>query len=124
MLEHKMTATAMNNVTGQTKPRVYDQELRQKASEFVNQVFYGTLLREFRNAQPPGMFNQGPGAATFVRQLDMELITRISRGGDSPMTEALLKRLSRGREIQNVLNQNNSQIQSTYAWQPAGAGTR
>ena len=114
----------MNNVTGQMKPRVYDQELRQRASEFVNQVFYGTLLREFRDAQPPGIFNQGPGAGTFVRQLDMELITRISRGGDSPMTEALLRQLGGGREIQNALNQNNSQIQSADARQPAGAGAK
>ena len=55
------------------------------------------LLREFRDAQPPGIFNQGPGAGTFVRQLDMELITRISRDGDSPMTEALLKQFPGAR---------------------------
>jgi len=71
----------------------YSSQLAQRANEVVNQVFYGTLLREFRESQPPSMFNQGPGATTFIRQLDMELVKRMSRRGDSPLAQALIRQL-------------------------------
>ncbi len=80
-----ITATANNN---------YNQQLVQRANEVVNQVFYGTLLREFREAQEPTIFDKGPGGQTFIRQLDMELVKRISQGGNSPLTEALVKQLA------------------------------
>ena len=75
-------------------PNQYDPQLARYANEVVNQVFYGTLMREFRNAQPPGMFDQGPGGQAFIRQLDMELVKRMSQGGASPLAEVLLKQLS------------------------------
>ena len=68
-------------------------QLRQKANEFVNQVFWGTMLREFRQNQQPTIFDGGPGSSTFVKQLDMELLKRISEKGDSPLTRALIKQL-------------------------------
>ena len=81
-----ITTTVNNN---------YNQQLLvQHANEVVNQVFYGTLLREFREAQEPTIFGKGPGGQTFIRQLDMELIKRISQGGGSPLTEALVKQLA------------------------------
>ncbi|KPK77641.1 MAG: hypothetical protein AMJ79_02555 [Phycisphaerae bacterium SM23_30] len=73
----------------------YDPQLVRHANEVVNQFFYGTLLREFREAQEPTIFDRGPGGRTFIRQLDMELIKRISQGGGSPLTEALLQQLTR-----------------------------
>jgi len=87
----------------------YDPQLAQYANEVVNQVFYGTLMREFRNAQPPGMFDQGPGGQAFIRQMDMELVKRMSQGGNSPLAEVLLKQLA-PRQINqiNTLNQKSS----------------
>ena len=80
-----ITTTGINN---------YNVQLAQRANEVVNQVFYGTLLREFRQAQTSTIFDKGPGGQTFIRQLDMELIKRISQGGRSPLTDALVKQLS------------------------------
>ena len=71
------------------------QQLARKANQFVNQVFYGSLLREFREAQQPTIFDNGPGGMTFMRQLDMELIKRISGRGDSPIAQAIVRKLSR-----------------------------
>jgi len=34
-------------------------ELRQKANEFVNMAFWGTLLREFRQAAEPTILDGG-----------------------------------------------------------------
>ncbi|MCK4629004.1 MAG: hypothetical protein KAT56_08365 [Sedimentisphaerales bacterium] len=67
--------------------------LKTLANQVVNEVFYGTLMREFRNAQTPALFDQGPGATTFIRQLDSELISRISQRGDSPLAKALIRQL-------------------------------
>ena len=71
----------------------HNSVLAQKADEFVNQVFYGALLREFRQAQRPTIFDQGPGANTFIRQLDMELIKRMSSSGGSPLARMLCDHL-------------------------------
>ncbi|MCP4707762.1 MAG: hypothetical protein GY869_03985 [Planctomycetes bacterium] len=90
-------------------PNQYDPQLAQYANEVVNQVFYGTLMREFRNAQPPGMFDQGPGGQAFIRQLDMELVRRMNQGGNSPLAEVLLKQLS-PRQVHQIdsMNQKSS----------------
>lgn len=71
--------------------------LAQLANQFVNQAFYGTLLREFRQGNRPSMFDKGPGGTTFVRQLDMELVKRMAPRGDSPLAQALLSRLERSQ---------------------------
>jgi hypothetical protein len=92
-----MTVTAVNNLSSTTDPAGRETLLRQKATEFVNQVFYGTLMREFRNAQQPTMFDGGPGGTAFIRQLDMELISRISQRGDSSLADALLRQLGGAR---------------------------
>lgn len=67
--------------------------LKTLANQVVNEVFYGTLMREFRNAQTPALFDQGPGATTFIRQLDSELLSRISQRGESPLAKALIRQL-------------------------------
>lgn len=78
----------VNAVTSQP-----DQQLVQKACEFVNQVFWGAMLREFRGNRTPTIFDGGPGSDTFVRQLDMELLKRISQKGGAPLADALLRQL-------------------------------
>ncbi len=74
-------------------PRQADPELVQKANEFVNQIFWGTMLREFRDAHKNPILDNGPGAQTFVRQLDQMMIERISQRGKSPLTDVLLRQL-------------------------------
>jgi len=72
-------------------------ELRQKANEFVNMAFWGTLLREFRQAGEPTILDGGPGRETFTQLLDMEIVKRISTRGETPLAEALLKQLGGSR---------------------------
>jgi Rod binding domain-containing protein len=80
------------NINGQAGGKTPDT-LKTLANQVVNEVFYGTLMREFRNAQNPTLFDQGPGATTFIRQLDSELISRISQRGESPLAKALIRQL-------------------------------
>ena len=70
-----------------------DMRMRQLANEFVNATFWVPMLREFRESQRSSLFGDGPGAMTFVQQLDRELITRMSQQGSSPLAEALLRQL-------------------------------
>jgi len=70
-----------------------ETQLAQKARELVNQVFWGAMLRDFRQNRPPTIFDGGPGSSTFIRQLDMELLKRISQKGDSPLAQALIQKL-------------------------------
>ena len=82
-----------------------DPELVQKANQFVNQIFWGTLLREFRDAHKNPILDNGPGSQTFIRQLDQLMIERISQRGKSPLTDALLKQLDpRGLNAGNYKN--------------------
>jgi len=69
--------------------------LMKTAGEFVNQAFYGTLMREVRNAQEPTLFDRGPGGMTFIRQLDQELVNRIGRRGEPGLVDAVVRYLSR-----------------------------
>ncbi|MBN2376817.1 MAG: hypothetical protein JXD22_10465 [Sedimentisphaerales bacterium] len=97
--------------TGNEKPaRETDPELVQKANQFVNQIFWGTLLREFREANKNPIFDNSPGSQTFVRQLDQMMIERISQRGKSPLTDALLKQVD--RQSSSVGNNNNFESKS------------
>ncbi len=82
-----------------------DNLLRQKASEFVNQIFYGTLMREFRNAESSGLFGGGPGGSTFKRQLDTEFIKCISQRGDAPLVDSVLNKIKGGATIKYKIDQ-------------------
>ena len=88
-----MTINAVNLQSAPPGSPAWQLQLRQKVSEVVNQTFYGTLMRQFCDSQQPGLLDNGPGGTTFIRQLDLELISRISRRGDAPLTEALVKQL-------------------------------
>jgi len=71
-------------------------QLVQKANEFVHQVFFGTLLREFRESQQPSLLDGSLGSSAFIRQLDQELISRISQTDKpSAVTKALLRQLDK-----------------------------
>lgn len=74
--------------------------LVQAANEFVNQVFYGPLLREMRDSSQNPYFGNGPGGTTFMRQLDMEMLRRMSSDKPSALAQSLLKQLS-----QNIKSQ-------------------
>ena len=91
-LQHLQQARNSTNINGQAGEKS-PATLKTLANQVVNEVFYGTLMREFRNAQTPTLFDQGPGATTFIRQLDSELISRISQRGDSPLAKALIRQL-------------------------------
>lgn len=117
-----MTVTSINNQihfprTGLdpvTVPGVKPQQpdLRKLASEFVNHVFYGSLLREFRDSQQSTILDGGPGGSTFMRQLDMELIGRISKRGDAPLVDALLRQWDKSHTLSSEIKRANNDTQS------------
>ena len=67
--------------------------LAQAANQVVNQVFWGTMLREFRSAHQDPILGGSPGAGAFVQKLDQVLLERMSQRGKSPLVDALLKQL-------------------------------
>ena len=96
--------TAINNAS---------PELVQAANELVNNVFYGTLLRRFRDAQQPTVFDSGTGGGTFQRMLDTEFIKRISQQGVSPVAKPLIRHLSKTTNNINTLRQSGTTIPNT-----------
>ena len=78
--------------------------LPQLANEFVNNVFWLPMLREFRQSQQPSILGKSPGAQTFIRQLDMELVKRMSQQGKAPLVESLLRQLSGQRPTPKQVN--------------------
>lgn len=71
--------------------------LRELTEQFVGQVFYGTLLREFRDAGRGNILDNGPGATTFIKQLDMELVKRIGGRTKTELADSLMKQLGRAK---------------------------
>ena len=114
-----MTVNTINNLNSQMGLRAWNGQFDQQAlklkkltNQFVNQVFYGTLLREFRNAQQPTILDGGFGASAFTRQLDIHLIERLSQQGDSPVAQALRKQLE-DKVYQMSDNGNNKPVPFT-----------
>ena len=117
-----MTVTSINNLVhfprNGLEPAVapgaktQKSQLRKLASEFVNHVFYGSLLREFRDSQQSTILDGGPGGSTFMRQLDMELIGRISKRGDAPMVDALLRQWDKKHTLSSEIKRSNNETQS------------
>ncbi len=81
----------MNLSVANTTPR--DTKLVQAANELVNQVFYGTLLRQAREGQQATVVDGGSGEKAFQSQLDMEFVKRMSQKS-SPVAESLINQLS------------------------------
>jgi hypothetical protein len=67
--------------------------LAQAANQVVNQVFWGSMLREFRAAHQDPILGGSPGAGIFVQQLDQVILDRMNSRGDSPLVKGLLKQL-------------------------------
>ena len=75
------------------------------ANEFVNIVYYGTMMREFRRSQGEGLFGNTPGGKIFMEQLDAELIKRIgSNRRVSPLAKVLVERFSGKGTAMGALN--------------------
>ncbi len=78
-----------------------DIELRQQAAEFVNKIFYGTMLQQMRQASDEPFFGKAPGMDIFQSKLDNELIHRLSQNGKGPLVDAVVKQL-KGNKAQAV----------------------
>ncbi|MCF7957281.1 MAG: hypothetical protein K9M57_02400 [Phycisphaerae bacterium] len=102
-----MSLTAVNNLMSNNVSDAPQGSLREKASELVNNVFYGTLLRQFRDAQEPVLFGHGPGGDAFSRQMDMELIKRISQRGDAPLVDAIMKQITGDSNAEQTMKKTN-----------------
>jgi Rod binding domain-containing protein len=79
--------------------------LVQAANEFVNQVFYGPLLREMRDSDHNPYFGNGPGGKTFMRQLDMEMIGRMNGNKPSALAQSLIRQLGQNSQSQLTMEQ-------------------
>lgn len=89
-----MTVISGNNLVANG----YGRELSSVANEFVNTVFYGSLLREFRNAQRPTVLDGGRSNQIFMRMFDTEITKRIGGSGiggsgSSDLADAIVKQL-------------------------------
>lgn len=87
-------------------------ELIRLTNQVVNQVFYGTLLREFREAQENPFMGGGPGGQTFVRQLDMAIIERISGSKPSGVAEQLFKELDQAAQAERWRQEGQVRMQA------------
>lgn len=105
-------------------------QLQAKANELVAQVFYGTLLREFRESSEMPFLSGTPGGTTFLRQLDQEIVSRLGQRRHSPLADALVKQLQGKAQARRALEtslreaaQPVNETPSAFAGQaPAGQG--
>ena len=79
--------------------------LEQKANELVNTLFYGTLLREFRQSQKNPYFDQGTAGRVFWQQFDMEVIRRMSQSPSTGLAKDLMKHLDSGAAQRQQVNE-------------------
>jgi len=77
-------------------------ELKALANEFVNTVFWGTMLKEFRASQRATLLGTGPGNKVFEEELDHAMIQRMSQGESSSLADSLLRQLGGGRSAASV----------------------
>jgi hypothetical protein len=111
-----MTVSAVENQNWQSETTGRNTQLRQQVSEVVNNVFYGTLLRQMRDSQQSEFFDKGPGGTTFIRQLDSELIKRISQRGDAPLVDAIMKKITGNKleQLYSTAESGSKAIMSDY----------
>lgn len=68
--------------------------LEQCINQVVNQIFYGTLMAEFRRSNPSTLMGSSFADQCFQREFDMHLIENLSRQTNSPLVKSMLQRLS------------------------------
>jgi len=90
-------------------------EMQALANQFVNQTFYGALLREMRESSQGTVLDSGPGNTAFMRQLDQELVKRISERGDSPIATALCRQLGGGSKLAQGLEAQTASLEALEA---------
>ncbi len=106
-----MSISAINNVNSGDKTAM----LREKAAEVVSNVFYGTLLKEFRQSCESGMFSGGFAGEAFQQQMDNIYVTEMSRQGNNPIVDSMVRQLTPGG--------NSSMFQVSQASQQAYSQT-
>ncbi len=85
-----MTINAVNNSNNNGRSDM----LREKAAEVVSNVFYGTLMKEFRQGcDSDTMFSGGFGGEAFQQQLDNVFVAEISHQGNNPIVDAMVRQL-------------------------------
>ena len=85
--------------------------LQQKSQEFINKMFYGTLLRDFRRSQQNAYFDQGTAGRVFWQLFDSEIIRHMSQAEPSGLAKDLMKHLGAsttlGRELSSATDRVN-----------------
>ena len=67
--------------------------VREKAAEVVSNVFYGTLMKEFRASTEDSMFSGGFAGQAFQQQLDNMYVSEISKQVNNPIVDAMVRQL-------------------------------
>jgi Rod binding domain-containing protein len=86
--------------------------LEQKANEFINTMFYGTLMRDFRRSQQNPYFDQGTAGRVFWQQFDTEVIRRMSQAQPSGLAKDLMKHLDSGAAHWRQVNEASGRAKS------------
>ena len=86
--------------------------LEQKTNELVNTIFYGTLMREFRQSQKNPYFDQGTAGRVFWQQFDMEVIRRMSQSSPTGLAKDLMKHLDAGAAPWRRVNEASGWVKS------------
>ena len=84
-----MSINAINNSGAVDKHAL----LQEKAAELVSNVFYGTLMKEFRASSQDSLFSGGFGGQAFQQQLDNVYIDHLSKQTNNPIADSLVKQL-------------------------------
>ena len=69
-------------------------QLKEKAAELVSNVFYGTLMKEFRASSEDSLFSGGFAGQAFQQQLDNVYINNLSKQTNNPIAEALVRQIN------------------------------
>ncbi len=97
-----MTITAIDNQAAGSGVN----EVKAKAAELVSNVFYGTLMKEFRQSSEGGLFSGGFGGQAFQQQLDNVFIGELSKQENNQIIDAMVRQLtSKGSRTSGVLAQ-------------------
>jgi len=76
-----------------------DTELRKTFDEFVNQTFYGQMLKSMRKSVgKPAYFHGGRGEEIFSEQLDQVLCKKIGESSGGSLSDAMYELFTLGRK--------------------------